>query len=107
MHWNGRVDPVARTGDRIRRNGLDPDRERRRARASLNSPVDTDGAQASFLPLPGRDDVPPAVRVHTGQCWDTRSRCKPATPDAARQALAEGVPACPQCRPDTALGMLD
>ncbi|MEW1637543.1 DUF6233 domain-containing protein [Streptomyces sp. NPDC093801] len=49
----------------------------------------------------------PAVRVHTGGCWDTRTRCKAATVDAARRALAEGVPACPQCRPDTALGMLD
>ncbi|MEU9144022.1 DUF6233 domain-containing protein [Streptomyces sp. NPDC048349] len=42
----------------------------------------------------------------TGECWDTRSRCKPATTDAARPALAEGVRACPQCRPETA-GMLD
>ncbi|MFH7596409.1 DUF6233 domain-containing protein [Streptomyces racemochromogenes] len=24
-----------------------------------------------------------------------------------RRALAEGVPACPQCLPDTALGMLE
>ncbi|MEU3317092.1 DUF6233 domain-containing protein [Streptomyces sp. NPDC006662] len=49
----------------------------------------------------------PAVRVHTGQCWDTRSRCKPASVEAARRAMAEGIPACPQYRPDTALGMLD
>ncbi|MCG0061756.1 DUF6233 domain-containing protein [Streptomyces tricolor] len=25
----------------------------------------------------------------------------------ALRALAEGVPACPQCRPDSALGYLD
>ncbi|MDA5284754.1 DUF6233 domain-containing protein [Streptomyces sp. Isolate_45] len=49
----------------------------------------------------------PAARVHTGQCWDTRTRCKPATSDTARRALAEGIPACPHCRPDTALGVLE
>ncbi|MGW7059519.1 DUF6233 domain-containing protein [Streptomyces sp. NPDC054904] len=37
----------------------------------------------------------PAVRVHTGDCWDTRTRCKPATTDAARRALTEGIPAAP------------
>ncbi|RSS41592.1 hypothetical protein EF912_31370 [Streptomyces sp. WAC07061] len=49
----------------------------------------------------------PAVRVHVGGCWDTRTRCKAATADAARQALAGGIPACPHCRPDTALGILE
>ncbi|MFF2192993.1 DUF6233 domain-containing protein [Streptomyces sp. NPDC058157] len=29
------------------------------------------------------------------------------TADTARRALAEGIPACPQCRPDTALGTLE
>ncbi|MFE2156123.1 DUF6233 domain-containing protein [Streptomyces lavendulae] len=47
------------------------------------------------------------ARVHTGQCWDTRTHCKPATADQARRALAEGVSACPHCRPDTTLGLLD
>lgn len=47
------------------------------------------------------------VRVHAGDCWDTRSRCKPADRDTARRALAEGVEACTHCRPDTALGVLD
>jgi hypothetical protein len=47
------------------------------------------------------------VRVHVGDCWDTRSRCKPASADLARRALAEGVEACTHCRPDTALGVLD
>ncbi|MFF9011023.1 DUF6233 domain-containing protein [Streptomyces goshikiensis] len=49
----------------------------------------------------------PAVRVHTGSCWDNRSRCKPATRDVVRQTLAEGAQACPHCRPDTALGLLE
>ncbi|MET9611032.1 DUF6233 domain-containing protein [Streptomyces sp. NPDC006512] len=55
----------------------------------------------------GRGTGRPAVRVHTGQCWDTRTRCKPATADGARRALAEGIPARLHCRPDTALGILD
>ncbi|MEU7066870.1 DUF6233 domain-containing protein [Streptomyces sp. NPDC046161] len=49
----------------------------------------------------------PPVRVHVGGCWDTRTRCKPASADLARRALAEGVEACTHCRPDTALGVLD
>ncbi|MER7507101.1 DUF6233 domain-containing protein [Streptomyces lavendulae] len=49
----------------------------------------------------------PPVRVHVGDCWDTRTRCKPASVDQARRALAEGVEACTHCRPDTALGVLD
>ncbi|MEW1639491.1 DUF6233 domain-containing protein [Streptomyces sp. NPDC093801] len=47
------------------------------------------------------------VRVHVGDRWDTRTRCKSATADVARRALAEGVEACTHCRPDTALGVLD
>lgn len=47
------------------------------------------------------------VRVHVGDCWDTRTRCKPADRDTVRRALTEGVEACTHCRPDTALGVLD
>ncbi|UUU37587.1 DUF6233 domain-containing protein [Streptomyces sp. NBC_00162] len=47
------------------------------------------------------------VRVHAGDCWDTRSRCEPADRDTARRALADGIEACMHCRPDTALGVLD
>ncbi|MFF4104346.1 DUF6233 domain-containing protein [Streptomyces sp. NPDC001903] len=45
------------------------------------------------------------VRVQVGGCWDSRKRCAPIGTDQARRALAEGIPACPHCRPDTALGM--
>ncbi|WP_406179033.1 DUF6233 domain-containing protein [Streptomyces sp. NBC_01006] len=45
--------------------------------------------------------------MRAGGCWDTRTRCKPATTDHARRALAEGVPACPLCRPDIARGVLE
>ncbi|WP_327135907.1 DUF6233 domain-containing protein (plasmid) [Streptomyces sp. NBC_01343] len=47
------------------------------------------------------------VRVHAGGCWDTSKRCTPATAEQARRLLAEGVSACPHCRPDTALGVLE
>ncbi|MER6781203.1 MULTISPECIES: DUF6233 domain-containing protein [unclassified Streptomyces] len=40
-----------------------------------------------------------------GGCWDSRKRCTPISTDQARRALAEGIPACPHCRPETALGM--
>ncbi|MBT1188998.1 hypothetical protein HET69_34705 [Streptomyces sp. CJ_13] len=47
------------------------------------------------------------VRVHAGDCWDTRSRCTPADADQIRALLAQGIPACLHCRPDTTLGMLE
>ncbi|MDH3038944.1 DUF6233 domain-containing protein [Streptomyces sp. TRM75561] len=49
----------------------------------------------------------PPVYVHTGKCWNAAKRSRGITQDAARRALAEGVAPCPQCRPDSALRMLD
>ncbi|QUC63001.1 hypothetical protein IOD14_43105 [Streptomyces sp. A2-16] len=48
-----------------------------------------------------------AVYVHVGDCWNAGSRSKGVERDQALRALADGVTACPQCRPDTALGILD
>ncbi|WP_329597865.1 DUF6233 domain-containing protein [Streptomyces pseudovenezuelae] len=48
-----------------------------------------------------------AVYVHVGGCWNAGSRSKGVERDQALRALAQGVDACPQCRPDTALGILD
>ncbi|WP_405760616.1 DUF6233 domain-containing protein [Streptomyces sp. NBC_00045] len=45
------------------------------------------------------------VPVHAGDCWDAQKRCTVMSVKEARRALAEGVAACPHCRPDTALGM--
>ncbi|MEW2254996.1 DUF6233 domain-containing protein [Streptomyces sp. NPDC047869] len=47
--------------------------------------------------------------VHVGGCWAARKsgRCRPATREQAIDALRQQVPACPHCRPDTALGVLD
>ncbi|MFD8985386.1 DUF6233 domain-containing protein [Streptomyces sp. NPDC059564] len=39
----------------------------------------------------------------TGGLWAAGLSGKPASTDLARRALAEGVQACPHCRPDAAL----
>ncbi|MFF9010872.1 DUF6233 domain-containing protein [Streptomyces goshikiensis] len=44
------------------------------------------------------------ARLHTGDCWDTRKCCVPAGAEQVRRLLAEGVPACIHCRPDSTLG---
>ncbi|MFG2715310.1 DUF6233 domain-containing protein [Streptomyces goshikiensis] len=49
----------------------------------------------------------PPGRVHVGTCWDTGKRCAPASADQIRDLLAQGVPACRLCRPDSELGLLD
>ncbi|MGW3205771.1 DUF6233 domain-containing protein [Streptomyces sp. NPDC001135] len=49
-----------------------------------------------------------AVYVHVGGCPGAGGRAKGVGRDQAVRALAEGgVPACPLCRPDTALGILE
>ncbi|MFB8247327.1 DUF6233 domain-containing protein [Streptomyces sp. NPDC055952] len=47
--------------------------------------------------------------VHTGDCWAAAKsgRCRPATREQAVDALAQQVPACIHCRPDTVLGVLE
>ncbi|WP_406369749.1 DUF6233 domain-containing protein [Streptomyces sp. NBC_00647] len=47
------------------------------------------------------------VYVHLGHCHMKGKRSRNASRDQARQALAEGVPACTHCRPDTELGVLE
>ncbi|MGX1129872.1 hypothetical protein RKD49_002062 [Streptomyces glaucescens] len=51
-------------------------------------------------------DVAP-VYVHVGGCHMAGKRSKGASRDQALRALTEGVDACPHCRPDTELGILD
>lgn len=48
-----------------------------------------------------------AVYVHVGSCWNAGGRSKGIDRSTALRALAEGVAACPHCRPDTQLGVLD
>ncbi|MFF4489399.1 DUF6233 domain-containing protein [Streptomyces sp. NPDC001544] len=49
----------------------------------------------------------PAVYVHVGGCHMAGKRSKGVARDVALRALAEGVAACPHCRPDSELGYLD
>jgi hypothetical protein len=51
-------------------------------------------------------DVPP-VYVHVGGCHMAGSRSRGVDRGQAIRALADGVDACPHCRPDTGLGVLD
>ncbi|MGW0391074.1 DUF6233 domain-containing protein [Streptomyces sp. NPDC003042] len=37
--------------------------------------------------------------------WDTGKRCAALSTEEAYRALAEGVPGCPPCQPDVALGV--
>ncbi|MFJ6566679.1 DUF6233 domain-containing protein [Streptomyces sp. NPDC091292] len=45
--------------------------------------------------------------MHVGDCWSAGKRSRPLRREQAIRALADGVPACPQCRPDTALQVLE
>ncbi|MFJ7963107.1 DUF6233 domain-containing protein [Streptomyces sp. NPDC096324] len=55
----------------------------------------------------GLDGHTPPVYVHRGDCHMAGKRSRGVTEDQARRALAERVDACPHCRPDTELGILD
>ncbi|MEV0602291.1 DUF6233 domain-containing protein [Streptomyces sp. NPDC050315] len=52
----------------------------------------------------GGRDAPP-VYVHVGDCG--MGKGAGITREQALQALAEGISACPFCRPDTELGVID
>lgn len=45
-----------------------------------------------------------AAYVHVGDCWNAARRSRGISREQALRALAEGVRACPHCRPDSALG---
>jgi hypothetical protein len=47
------------------------------------------------------------VYVHRGGCWNAGERSRGVDEAEARQALTAGVPACPNCQPDSAPGHLD
>ncbi|MGY1548266.1 DUF6233 domain-containing protein [Streptomyces sp. MN6] len=47
------------------------------------------------------------VYVHAGGCWNAGKRSAGVPREQALRALAEGVQACPHCRPDTELGYVD
>jgi hypothetical protein len=51
-------------------------------------------------------DSPP-VYVHAGGCWNAGKRSRGVDRAAALRALADGIPACTHCRPDSELGWLE
>jgi hypothetical protein len=53
----------------------------------------------------GQDRLP--MYVHAGDCHMVGKRARSVPADVAVRALAERVEACPHCRPDTLLGVLD
>ncbi|MFC9460004.1 DUF6233 domain-containing protein [Streptomyces sp. NPDC056983] len=53
--------------------------------------------------LGGRDPV----YVHVGGCHMAGQRSRGVERDQALRAVADGIDACPHCRPDTELGVLD
>jgi hypothetical protein len=49
----------------------------------------------------------PPLYVHEGGCWNAGRRSQGIGREDALRALVDGVKACPHCRPDTKLGILD
>ncbi|MFJ6729342.1 DUF6233 domain-containing protein [Streptomyces sp. NPDC091281] len=49
----------------------------------------------------------PPTAVHEGHCTMAGDRTRGITREDALRWLAEGIPACTFCRPDTELGYLD
>jgi hypothetical protein len=74
--------------------------ERRRGEQTRPAPPD-------WLIERGLNRDAPATFLHVGACWNAGKRSRGIDRAAALQALADGVPACPHCRPDTALGYID
>ncbi|MFH8792222.1 DUF6233 domain-containing protein [Streptomyces sp. NPDC017941] len=56
--------------------------------------------------IEGTTERPP-IYVHVGDCPTAGKHTRAVSGDEARRALAGGVDACPHCRPDTALGVLE
>jgi hypothetical protein len=94
---------LAYTLDRVRRQiGALERQELERQRGEQARPPAPDWV----LELGLNRDSPP-VYVHEGGCWSTGKRARGVSRETALRALVEGVPACPHCRPDSALGYLD
>jgi hypothetical protein len=79
-------------------------REAERIRGEQARPPDPD-----WLIEQGIGQGRPSVYVHAGHCdmAPKPPRAKGITQDQARRALHERVDACPHCRPDTELGVLE
>ncbi|PPS91491.1 DUF6233 domain-containing protein [Streptomyces sp. MH60] len=76
------------------------DAERRRGTEQKPPPPD-------WLLEQGLNGHSPPVYVHVGGCSNRGKHSKGIEREQARRTLAEGVTACPDCRPDSVLRMLD
>ena len=94
---------LAFTLDRVRQEIAEAERrERERQQGEQARPPAPD-----WLLELGLNRDAPAVYVHEGGCWNAAKRSRGVSRDAALRALAEGVAACPHCRPDAELGYLE
>ncbi|HEY6115623.1 MAG TPA: DUF6233 domain-containing protein [Candidatus Dormibacteraeota bacterium] len=93
---------LALTLDRVRQQITDAERrEAERRRGSAARPPTPDWFLE--LSLGGRHPI----QVHVGGCDMAGKRPRGIDRQEALRRLAEGVPACGHCRPDSALGFLD
>ncbi|MFH8993242.1 DUF6233 domain-containing protein [Streptomyces sp. NPDC017940] len=77
-------------------------REAERARGAARRPP-----APAWLIETGIGDGPPTY-VHAGDCYAAKgARMKGITAEQARRALYEQVPACPHCRPDSRLRVVE
>ncbi|MFB7657903.1 MULTISPECIES: DUF6233 domain-containing protein [unclassified Streptomyces] len=81
------------------------DEERRAAEEQCG--IEARPAPPDWLLERGLNGHSPPVYVHTGDCWNVGRNSTGIEQEQARQAIATGIKACPHCRPDTALHMLD
>ncbi|CAL9668083.1 hypothetical protein SUDANB145_07266 (plasmid) [Streptomyces sp. enrichment culture] len=91
----------------------DLERTRRWIAAEEHRLVEEQRGAEARMPVPdwlleqGLNRDSPAVYVHVGGCWNAGKRSRGVDRGAALRALAEGVAACPHCRPDSELGFLE
>jgi hypothetical protein len=89
--------------DEVRKAIAAKERQEAEAAARRTPPPSPDWA-LSYLRT-GHTTRPDAV--HVGGCGMAGKRTKPLTREQALCALTEGVEACPYCRPDSELGVLE
>jgi hypothetical protein len=94
---------LAHTLDRVRQQiAALEQREAERQHGEQTRPPEPD-----WLLERGLDGHAPAVYVHVGGCHMAGKRSRGVARDQALRAHADGVDACPHCRPDSELGYLD
>lgn len=94
---------LALTLDRVRQQIADAERrEQEKRRGEQTRPPQPDW----LLEMGLNRDSPPNM-VHEGHCHMAGKRSRGISRTDALRWLAEGIPACTHCRPDSELGYLD